>query len=136
MHSLLPSLNTLKICNCPDLESFPEASALLKRLASGANVKVLIPEKGFLPSTFTFLYIVEVPSLRSLNTKALRHLTSVKKLAISRCPQLQSMSGPELPEELSVDCPLLKERLQKDKGEDWSKVAFVPITEIDDEMIV
>ncbi|XVF19276.1 hypothetical protein REPUB_Repub11eG0096200 [Reevesia pubescens] len=169
MHSLLQSLNSLKICNCPELESFPEGGlpsnlnslfvscdkltasltdwnlqrlCFLKLFSIRGRCEGVdsFPEEGFLPSTLTFLNIFEIPNLRSINNKALQHLTSLKKLEISRCPELQSLSGPELPQDLSVlrieNCPLLKLRLQKNKGEDWSKVAFVPIIEIDDEMVI
>ncbi|XP_017983153.1 PREDICTED: putative disease resistance RPP13-like protein 1 [Theobroma cacao] len=170
MHSLLPSLRSLQIRNCPELESFPEgglpsnlrslfvsfcnklAASLmdwdLKRLCSLKLLSIQgkcqgmesFPEEGFLPSTLTSLHILEIPNLRSLNNRGLQHLTSLQKLEISGCPQLQSMSGPELPESLSVlrieDCPLLKQRLQKNKGEDWPKVAFVTVIEIDDEMVI
>ncbi|OMP07150.1 disease resistance protein [Corchorus olitorius] len=170
MYSLLPALISLKICNCPQLESFPEGGlpSILNSLFVSfcdkltANLKdwdlqrlnslkifsirgkcegmEYFPEEGFLPSTLTFLYIVEVPNLRSLSNQGLQHLTSLRKLEITGCPQLQSMSGQELPESLCVlkigNCPLLKPRLQKDKGEDWPKIAFVPIIEIDDEMVI
>ncbi|KAE8682945.1 Gibberellin-regulated family protein [Hibiscus syriacus] len=169
MHSLLPSLNSLKIRNCPELELFPEGGLPsnlnsfsvsfcekftasfkhwdLRRLGSLKYFSIRgkcegvdsFPGEGFLPSTLTFLYIAETPNFRSLNNKALQHLSSLKTLKIRRCPNLQSMSGPELPEALSVltikDCPLLKARLLKNKGEDWPKVAFVPIVEIDDAVI-
>ncbi|KAK8598117.1 hypothetical protein V6N13_095508 [Hibiscus sabdariffa] len=170
MHSLLPSLNSLKISNCPELESFPEGglpSKLnlfsvsfcekltanlmdwdLQQLSSLEHFSIrgqcegldYFPEEGFLPSTLAFIYIDEVPNLRSLNTKALQCLTSLKKLEIHRCSQLQSMSGPELPESLSVlrieECPLLKQGLQNKKGGDWPKVASVPIVEIDEDMVI
>ncbi|KAE8691691.1 Gibberellin-regulated family protein [Hibiscus syriacus] len=170
MHSLLPSLNSLKICNCPELESFPAGglpSKLnsfsvsfcekltanlmdwdLQQVSSLEHFSIRgqceridsFPEEGFLPSTLAFLYIDEVPNLTSLNTKTLQCLTFLKKLEIRRCPRLQSMSGPELPESLSVlrieDCPLLKQGLQEKKGEEWTKVASVPIVEIDDDMVI
>ncbi|KAK8707364.1 hypothetical protein V6N13_058425 [Hibiscus sabdariffa] len=169
MHSLLPSLNSLKIRNCLELELFPKGGLPsnlnsfsvsfcekltanfmhwdLQRLGSLKYFSIRgkcegvdsFPGEGFLPSTLTFLYIAEIPNLRSLNNKALQRLNSLETLKIRRCPRLQSMSGAELPESLSVlrikDCPLLKERLLKNKGEDWPKVAFVPIVEIDDVVI-
>ena len=127
MHTLLPSLQTLCIHLCPELESFldrglpsslnsPEIGSCDKLIVGcmGWGLKGLhslrsfyisgkcenwesFPERGFLPSSLTSLEIWGLKHLKSLNHNELQHLTALRKLAIGYCPTLQSMPEKGLP---------------------------------------
>ncbi|KAB5555945.1 hypothetical protein DKX38_006854 [Salix brachista] len=112
MNSLLPSLEDLRLFLLPKLEVFPEGEEML------------------LPSTLASLEIWSLKTLKSLNYSGLQHLTSLEKLTIIDCPNLQSMPGEGLPSSLSSieiwRCPLLDQRCQQGRGEDWLKITRIP----------
>ncbi|XP_057497437.1 putative disease resistance protein At3g14460 [Actinidia eriantha] len=120
-----------------------------------------LPEEGLLPSTLTTMSIEELSNLKSLNKRGFQFLCSLKSLCFWKCPQLRSLPE-EVPaslEKLRIldcpqlqalpekglplshsrliirDCPLLKPRCQRDRGDDWHKIAHIPFIEIDSEMI-
>ncbi|KAL6326137.1 hypothetical protein AAG906_001012 [Vitis piasezkii] len=88
------------------------------------------PEEQFLPSTLTSLSIRDIPNLKSLDNKGLKHLTSLETLMISNCEKLKSLPKQGLPSSLSRlyirGCPLLKKRCQKDKGKKWPSISHIP----------
>ena len=121
MHTLLPSLRTLSIRLCPELESFPDGGLptslnaleifFCEKLISSRtgwglqglsslrsfcirgrceNVESF-PERALLPSSLTSLEIWNIPHLKSLDGNELQHFTTLKKLGIGCCPNLQSM---------------------------------------------
>uniref|UniRef100_A0A2N9G466 NB-ARC domain-containing protein n=1 Tax=Fagus sylvatica TaxID=28930 RepID=A0A2N9G466_FAGSY len=122
MHTLLPSLGTLSICFCPELESFPDGglpSSLnsleiffcekliarrrgwgLQGLPSLRSFCIRgkcengesFPERALLPSSLTSLEIWNNPLLKSLDANELQNLTALKKLGIGCCPNLQSIA--------------------------------------------
>ncbi|OMO87039.1 Disease resistance protein [Corchorus capsularis] len=49
------------------------------------------PDEHLLPSSLTRLLISSFPNLKSLESKAFQHLTSLRQLNIYNCPSLQSM---------------------------------------------
>ncbi|XP_058225763.1 putative disease resistance protein At3g14460 [Rhododendron vialii] len=97
------------------------------------------PEEGLLPSTLKHLRLERMSTLKSLNKRGLQHLGSLETIYISSCPQLQSLPEEGLPTslvQLSItDCPLLKPRCRREEGEDWHKIARIPLIEIDGEVI-
>ncbi|KAK4592222.1 hypothetical protein RGQ29_016652 [Quercus rubra] len=126
--------------NCKEVESFPE--------------------EALLPPTLTNINILSFPKLKSL--KGFQHLTSLKQLFISNCdnlqyspeegfptnlssliinccPKLQYLPEDGFPTTLSsliiYSCPLLKQRCEREKGEEWPKIAHIPNIVIDDELI-
>ncbi|KAF2316259.1 hypothetical protein GH714_041600 [Hevea brasiliensis] len=113
MQTLLPFLVELKIGNCPKLEPFLKGG-LPSRLESlgingckGAIVGLMkrdfralpdnevesIPEETLLPSSLTTLQIQCFPNLYYLE---LQHLTSLERLIILDCPNLQCIEGDRL----------------------------------------
>ncbi|CAK7325053.1 unnamed protein product [Dovyalis caffra] len=130
MHSVLPSLATLLILNCPELESFPEGGlpsqlqdltildcnklianhmqwdlqslhSLSLLAIAGYKDAVSFPEETLLPSTLTTLKIRNFENLKSLEYKGFHHLTSLRKFYIWDCPNLQSMPEEGLPSSLT-----------------------------------
>ncbi|XP_058182062.1 putative disease resistance RPP13-like protein 1 [Rhododendron vialii] len=118
----LPSLIEFGLAGEPEdaVESFPD-------------------ERLLLPSSLTSLLIARMPNLKSLNGRGLQLLGSLKHMAIYKCSQLQSLPEEGLPTSLFDlrfwDCPLLKPRCRMEEGEDWHKIAQVPVVSIDGEAI-
>nr|XP_023922134.1 putative disease resistance protein At3g14460 [Quercus suber] len=140
------SLNALEILFCDKLMSSRTGWGLqgLSSLRSFCirgrceNVEYF-PERALLPSSLTSLEIWNIPLLKSLDGNELQHFTALKKLGIGCCPNLQSMPEEGLPKSLSFlsvkKCPLLKTRCLREKGEDWPKIAHIPIIKIDEKVI-
>ncbi|MBA0776021.1 hypothetical protein Gotri_011082, partial [Gossypium trilobum] len=78
---------------------------------SDSNVEMeCFPDEHLLPSSLRFLWIWNLPNLKSLEYKGFQHLTSLSSLGIDGCPKLQSMPPNMLPPSLSLlcirNCPL------------------------------
>ena len=104
------SLKELSLWNCDDaVDSFPE--------------------EGLLPTTLISLNIYSCRNLTALNGKGLQQLTSLNNLRIQNCEELECFPEEGLPSSLSSlyisVSPLLTERCQREKGEDWSKIAHI-----------
>ncbi|KAL6186705.1 hypothetical protein ACLB2K_042824 [Fragaria x ananassa] len=168
MHNLLPSLRRLFLSDCPELETFPEGglpsklgdlyiwhckklggSRMQWGLPTLTSLRFLsvdfdgceqvvhsFPDEGRLPTTLSTLYIY---GISKLDGKGLGQLTSLKKLIICRCPQLQCLPDEGLPTSLSYlhiyQCPLLEQRCQRDTGEDWPKIAHISTIDVDGKRI-
>ncbi|KAH6776596.1 hypothetical protein C2S52_014157 [Perilla frutescens var. hirtella] len=105
----LQQLQSLRLFHLPKLTSLPEWFGNLTSL--------------------TDLQISECPILTSLPS-TIHGMSSLKSLFISRCPQLTSL--PSTIQAMSnlkrlsiARCPELEKQCQKEKGEDWHKVAHI-----------
>ncbi|XP_010245910.1 PREDICTED: putative disease resistance protein RGA3 [Nelumbo nucifera] len=134
----LTAMKGLVINNCQQLRSFPEKglpkSLNFLSIISCSNL-ISLPEKLLCDLTFLKeLEVLNCPQLISL-PKGLHGLISLQLLDISNCPRIESFPDPRLPETLkylNVDnCPLLKERCQKETGAEWYKIEHVPKIKID-----
>ncbi|KAH7571096.1 hypothetical protein JRO89_XS05G0253200 [Xanthoceras sorbifolium] len=146
IHSLY-SLKELELRQCPSIMSIEEVGAAQAHLSPNLEIRgcvydVSFPqeEKGMvLPSSLTELTIARFPRLKHLSSNGFQNLTSLECLSISDCPNLQSFPDTGLPSSLLqlyiYDCPLLKKRCKRDKGEDWSKIADIPRVRIDGRFI-
>ncbi|XP_058721828.1 putative disease resistance RPP13-like protein 1 isoform X2 [Vicia villosa] len=110
---LFTNLKYLGLSNCPELECFP---------------------MGGFPSNLTNLKIVNCPKLKASREDwgCLHHKSNVY-IIIHNCPSLE-----HLPEEwgsifdLEIeDCPLLKEKYQKEGGERWHTISHIYEVRID-----
>ena len=139
------SLNSLEIYSCKKLiasrlgwglQGLPSLRSFCIR--GKFEISESFPERELLPSSLTSLQIWNNPLLKSLNGDEL-YLIALKKLGIGCCPNLHSMPEEGLPTSLSflnvMKCPLLKNRCLREKGEDWSKIAHVPVIKIDEKVI-
>ena len=88
------------------------------------------PEEWLLPSTLPSLEIGCFPKLKSLDNMGLQHLTSLERLTIEECNELDSFPKQGLPSSLSRlyirKCPRLKIECQRDKGKEWPKISRIP----------
>ncbi|KAG7950901.1 hypothetical protein I3843_13G140200 [Carya illinoinensis] len=116
----LPSIRRISVQgNCKDVESFPEA--------------------GLLPTNLVSLAIGRFPNMKSLDYKALRHLTSLDELSIYSCPKLKFMNEEGLPASISTlrisECALLEKQLESRKGKARSKIDHNPYIYINGKLI-
>ncbi|XP_068491491.1 putative disease resistance RPP13-like protein 1 [Phaseolus vulgaris] len=131
----LPSnLKELSLSNCSKLVASLNkgvwgTNPSLESLSIGKDDVECFPGEGLLPLSLTSLYIKDCLNLKKLDYRGLCHLSSLQKLGISSCPILQCLSEESLPESISelsiIDCPLLKQRYNKEEGEDWKKIAHI-----------
>ncbi|KAI8013737.1 putative disease resistance RPP13-like protein 1 [Camellia lanceoleosa] len=145
--SLPSSLHSLRIRNCAKLVArrrewgLQRLPSLTSFSISGEYVEDVLesfPEEGLLPSTLIWLQIEDLPNLKSLNSRGLQHLGSLKNMRIARCPQLQSLPEEGLPTSLFLleiwKCPLLKPRCLREEGQDWHKIARIALLQTDSEL--
>ena len=153
-----PSLNKMSVRYCPRLEwrlgmGFPSNLKKLTiwncekfwqnrmnwNLQSLSSLKILslrglkeevFPEEGLLPTTLTELLIDHFENLKGLNGRAFQNLTSLQRLEIWRCKELECLPEEALSLSLSSltigECPLLTLRYQRGTGEDWPKIQHIP----------
>ncbi|KAL7262841.1 hypothetical protein ACSBR1_001077 [Camellia fascicularis] len=141
------SLHSLEIRNCAKLVAerrewgLQRLPSLTGFSISGEYVEDVLesfPEEGLLPSTLIWLEIKDLPNLKSLNNRGLQHLASLKNMRIAGCPQLQSSPEEGLPTSIFLleilECPLLKPRCLREEGQDWHKIARIPLLHTDSEL--
>ncbi|GFY92198.1 NB-ARC domain-containing disease resistance protein [Actinidia rufa] len=165
MQTLFPSLESLALRNCPEIESFPDGGLPYNlRKLHIFNCKKLVDrrrewglqrlpslrdfelgdalnsdpclKRGFQPPSNTCVFGAALNSDPCLK-KGLP--ASLETLRIANCPQLQALPEKGLPPSLSLleikSCLLLKPRCQRDRGDDWHKIAHITCVVIDWEMI-
>ncbi|KAJ4973700.1 hypothetical protein NE237_006874 [Protea cynaroides] len=143
------SLRKLMIWHCPKLTWIPSPSSHLPFL----YVEELILKKdtgSFSKSLITNNHHMFLPKLKLLRVRespysslpqGLGKLTSLEILDIRTCSKIKSIPEGELQhltalQELTImRCPTLRQRCQKDIGEDWSKISHIPKIFIDDQKI-
>ncbi|CAL5386412.1 unnamed protein product [Camellia sinensis] len=141
------SLHGLEIRNCAKLvarrrewglQRLPSLTSFYISGEYEEDVLESFPEEGLLPSTLIWLEIKDVPNLKSLNNRGLQHLASLKNMRIAGCAQLQSLPEEGLPTSLFLleisKCPLLKPRCLREEGQDWHKIARIPLLHTDSEL--
>lgn len=97
------------------------------------------PDELLLPATLTSLKIKDFHNLKSLDYRGLQNLSCLRELKIRKCPKVQSLPVEGLPSSLTSliisGCPMLKQRCQRENGEDWTKISHIPSIEISGVMI-
>ncbi|KAL6328491.1 hypothetical protein AAG906_038685 [Vitis piasezkii] len=124
----LIALKELRIDKCPRLQSLTEVG--LQHLTSLKRLHISeLLESSHLISLKQF-QIEDCPMLQSLTEEGLQHLTSLKALEIRSCRKLKYLTKERLPDSLSYlhvnGCPLLEQRCQFEKGEEWRYIAHIP----------
>ena len=132
---LLPSsLTALTISGMPSLTSLP-----LPKLHSLTSLQVSEMESlASLPlPKLDSLNSLQVREMKSLPSLPLQNLTSLQSLWISSCPKLHSLGLlPSTLENLEIlDCPIIKKRCLKGKGQYFPNIAYIPFIRIDEKDI-
>ncbi|XP_075673970.1 putative disease resistance protein RGA4 [Castanea sativa] len=88
-------------------------------------------------SKLKVLRLCEIQELESLPEEWFKNLTSLEYLFIQHCPNLTSlpegMSHLSSLRSLTIEgCPQLKQRCEKENGEDWDKISHFPYLNIKD----
>jgi hypothetical protein len=89
-------------------------------------------------SQLHYLDVLQIEDLESLPEEWLRNLTSLQRLQIVNCPNLTSLPQgihnlTSLQKLIIGNCPHLRERCQRQTGEDWPNIAHVPYVAVDGE---
>ncbi|XP_060966152.1 putative disease resistance RPP13-like protein 1 [Cannabis sativa] len=138
----LPSnLKELHLCNCSQLVAQHKQWGLqglssLNKLSIGGydddDEEVLESFlEGLLPISLTELSLSYIPNLQKLNDNAFQHVASLHKLSLQSCKNLQVLSeqvfmGTSLRSLFISGCPILENRYQPRRGEDWHKISHIP----------
>ncbi|XP_059593698.1 putative disease resistance protein RGA3 [Vitis vinifera] len=142
---LNPNLKALSITDCENMR-WPLSGWGLRTLTSLDELGIhgpfpdLLSFSGshlLLPTSLTYLGLVNLHNLKSVTSMGLRSLMSLKSLEFYSCPKLRSFVPKEgLPPTLARlviwECPILKKRCLKGKGNDWPKIGHIPYVEIDE----
>jgi len=139
--SLLPiSLESLTITNLYKMKSFDGSG--LRHLSSLVYLEFEYCEHleslpaNFLPSSLKSLKISDCEKLESLPENCLP--SSLEILAVWFCKKLESLPEESLSDSLKLlyiwDCPVLKERYKSE--EHWSKIAHIPVIQINGEVTI
>jgi len=131
--SNLNDMRLMRLKNCSrllgSLKGALGDTCSLKSLWIGKVDAECFPDEGLLPLSLTSLYIFGTSNLEKLDYKGLYQLSSLQVLVICDCPNLQSLPEEGLPKSISFlhlnNCPLLKQRCQKEGGEDWEKITHI-----------
>ncbi|XP_060961079.1 putative disease resistance protein At3g14460 [Cannabis sativa] len=91
------------------------------------------PEEGLLPTTITHLKIWRFSKLSGLDKNGLTQLTSLQRLQVWGCLELETLSEEGFPTSLTSleisNCPLVSEKYsQKESGNEeyWNKISHIP----------
>jgi len=128
------NLLSLKITNCPKLIASRQEWGIksLKYFFVGDDFENVesFPEENLLPPTLLYLNLNNCSKLRIMNNEGFLHLKSLEFLYISNCPSLERLPEEALPNSLSSlwikDCPLIKEKYQKEGGERQDSFCHIP----------
>ncbi|RXH93001.1 hypothetical protein DVH24_013577 [Malus domestica] len=143
---LPPNLQLFRISGCEKLRPSVEYWGLQRlvslrtfRISSRKDLLKTVLKEQLLPNTLHTLAICGT-SLKSLKGKGFQHLTCLQELEIKGCRSLEFLPKEGLPASLSFlsiqNCSSLKKRCQKKTGQEWSKIAHIPLIKIDDQFII
>ncbi|KAJ8646608.1 hypothetical protein MRB53_008356 [Persea americana] len=138
----LEALDSIYIEKCNELTSLLNGSGRFKALRdleiNNCN-KLMSLSDGLLQlEALQSLCVYGCPNLQSLFGES-EELESLCRLEIRNCPQLRPLPNLQrltaLEQFCIENCPLVTERLKKEKGEDWCKISHIPYIQIDGERI-
>ncbi|XP_065633822.1 disease resistance protein RGA2-like [Quercus suber] len=135
---LFPNLEEMLDLRNSSLKALEETIEMNNRGGRASSFPSSSSSSSFSPplSKLKYLSLRQIEELESLPEEWFKNLTSLQTLRIWHCPNLTS-----LPEGMShltslrylhiVSCPQLKQRCEKENGEDWDKISHIPNLQID-----
>ncbi|KAL5202509.1 hypothetical protein ABZP36_013461 [Zizania latifolia] len=136
---LPPMLEDLRISSCSNLindllQEINELSSLKHLTITNCASFCSFPVK--LPPTLQILEIFDCSNLGYLPAD-LEEALCLTAMTILKCPLIPCLPEHGLPESLKElyirECPFITQRCQENSGEDWPKIAHVPVIEISDD---
>ncbi|XVF18587.1 hypothetical protein REPUB_Repub11eG0035800 [Reevesia pubescens] len=143
------NLTSLSISKAPKLYrslvqwGFDRLTSLqaLTILGEGCSDVVSFPEEDMmLPSSLIRIDIGNFENLEYMLSNGFQNLTSLHYMTIHNCSKITVL--PEKDMLLSLEwlfiygCPLLKEECKRGRRREWSKIAHIPLVDIDYERII
>ncbi|PIN12288.1 Apoptotic ATPase [Handroanthus impetiginosus] len=141
---ILASLGKLKHLKSLVIESMSNCSSIDLEASTFLSLESLKMEdmpnltswSGFHCSSFPCLRILDISDCPELtNLPSLANATLLQHLTISRCPKILSLPDDGLPVSLQAlmisESDIIANRCRIEEGEDWYKISFIRMVEID-----
>ncbi|PIN07728.1 Apoptotic ATPase [Handroanthus impetiginosus] len=138
-HEGLPrNIRSLSVMNCSNLRPLSEWGLeeleCLRNFSFGGCPEMDHFGHVTFPDSVSFVLLKGLPRIVSL-AGLFENLNSLDILTIRDCVRLEILAEMELPDSVSClyisNCPGLRDRCRREEGQEWPKIAHIPLVEFD-----